>query len=175
MLKLVLEVTSAELPELLRLPEVARLLDAGRASVQPDNPVPTAESSTRQKGREIFERRATQHGLKVRTLSQPGVSDFVVDGPANFRPVRLVCSESPRISLREEWGKTANLVCAYLWLLPTRTRIFLLSYQEVADVLGEKALKSPSFSGNGYYTTACTPRRQQTMEPFEDHWDVFNS
>jgi len=86
MLKLVLEVTSAELPDLLRLPDVARLLDAGRASVQPDNPLPTVESSTRQKGRESFERRATQHGLRVSTFSQPGVSDFIVEGATKSRP-----------------------------------------------------------------------------------------
>jgi len=51
MTKLVLEVTSAELLDLLRLPDVARLLDAGRASVQPDNPLVSVESSTRQRGR----------------------------------------------------------------------------------------------------------------------------
>lgn len=173
--KLILEVTSAELPDLLRLPEVARLLDAGRASVQPDTPMPTAESSTRQRGREIFERRATEHGLKVSSFSQPGVSDFIIEGAANSRPVRLICSESPRISLRKDWEEPAHLVCAYVWLLPSRTRIFLMSYREAAGILGEKALDSLSFKDNGYYTTVCTPRRQQVMEYFEDRWDVFNS
>ena len=173
--KLILDVTSAELPDILRLPEVATLVDAGRVSIQPDEPPSSGDSSTRQKGRESFERRATQRGLRVRTLSQPGVSDFVVDGPASSRPVRLICSESPRISLRREWAEPANLVCAYVWLLPTRTRIFLMGYREAAGVLGERALGSSSFSDNGYYTTACTPRRQHAMEPFEDRWDVFNS
>jgi len=175
MLKLVLEVTSAELPDLLRLPDVARLLDAGRASVQPDNPLPTVESSTRQKGRESFERRATQHGLRVSTFSQPGVSDFIVEGATKSRPVRLICSESPRISLRKDWAEPADLLCAYVWLLPSRTRVFLMSYSEASGVLGDKALDSSSFKDNGYYTTACTPRRQQAMERFEDRWDVFNS
>lgn len=174
MLKLILEVTGAELPDLLRLPEVARLLEEGRASVQPGNALPTADSSTRQKGREIFERRATQHGLRVTTVSQSGVSDFIVEGAANSRSARLICSESPRISLRKDWAEPAELICAYVWLLPSRTRIFLMSYGEAAGVLGEKALESPSFRDNGYYTTACTPRRQQAMESFEDRWDVFN-
>ena len=175
MTKLVLEVTSAELLDLLRLPDVARLLDAGRASVQPDNPLVSVESSTRQRGRETFERRATQHGLHVRTFSQPGVSDFIVEGAKSSRPVRLICSESPRISLRKDWAQPSDLLCAYVWLLPSRTRIFLMSYSEAAGVLGDKALESPSFKDSGYYTTACTPRRQQAMERFEDQWDVFNS
>ncbi len=167
-------VTSAELPDLLRLQEVARLVDAGRVSIQPDEPPPSGDQSTRQKGRETFEQRATQRGLRVRTFSQPGVSDFVVDGPANSRPVRLICSESPRISLRRDWAEPADLVCAYVWLLPTRTRIFLLSYKEAAGVLGEKALESSSFKDNGYYTTACTPHRQQAMERFENRWEIFS-
>ena len=173
--KLVIEVTSAELPDLLRLPEVARLLDAGRVSIQPGNPPPTDESSTRQKGRDLFERRATQHGLRVSTFSQPGVSDFIVQGATNSRPVRLICSESPRISLRKDWTEPADLLCAYVWLLQSRKRVFLMSYSEAAGILGDKALESPSFRENGYYTTDCTPRRQQAMERFEDRWDVFNS
>ena len=173
MAKLVLEVTSAELPDLLRLPEVARLVDVGRVSIQPDDPPTSGDPSTRQKGREAFEQRAIQRGLGVRTSSQPGVTDFVVDGPAKSRPVRLVCSESPRVSLRKEWADTADLICAYVWLLPARTRIFLMSYKEAAGVLGDNALKSPSFRDNGYYTTACTPRRQQAMERFEDRWEVL--
>jgi hypothetical protein len=175
MARLILEVTSAELPDLLRLPEVAKLVDAGRVSIQPEEPPSSGDPSTRQKGREIFERRATQRGLRVRTFSQPGVSDFVVYGPANSRPVRLICSESPRISLRKEWAEPADLICAYVWLLPTRTRVFLLSYEDAASVLGGKALESSSFKNSGYYTTACTPRRQQVMERFEDRWDVFTS
>jgi hypothetical protein len=170
-----MDVTSAELPDLLRLPEVARLLDAGRLSIQPDQSQPVGSPSTRQEGREMFERRASERGLKVRTPSQSGVGDFVVDGHANSRPVRLICSESPRISLRKEWAEPADLIFAYVWLLPTRVRVFLMSYKEAARVLGEKALESASFRDNGYYTTACTPRRQQAMEPFEDRWDVFNS
>ena len=173
--RMFINVTSAELSDLLRLAEVARLVDGGRVSIQPDEPPPSGDPSTRQRGREIFERRATQRGLRVRTFSQPGVSDFVVDGPANPRPVRLICSESPRISLRKDWAEPADLICAYVWLLPTRTRIFLMSYKEAAGVLGEKALESSSFKDNGYYTTACTPRRRQAMEPFEDRWDVFST
>ena len=178
--KLVLHVTSAEMPDLLRLPELAKLLDGGHVSIQPDNPLPTAEStrqkgrSTRQKGREIFEHRATQHGLRVSTYSQPGVSDFIVESTAITRPVRLICSESPRISLRKDWNEPADLLCAFVWLLPSRTRIFVMNYAEVAGILGEKALDSPSFRNDRYYTTVCTPRRQKAMESFEDRWDVFN-
>jgi len=175
MARLILEVTSAELPDVLRLPEVAKLVDSGRVSIQPDEPPPSGSPSTRQKGREAFEQRATQRGLRVRTSSQPGISDLLVDGPAGSRPVRLICSESPRISLRKEWAEPVNLIFAYIWLLPTRTRVFLMSYEDAASVLGEKALESSSFKNSGYYTTACTPRRQQVMERFEDRWDVFIS
>ena len=98
-----------------------------------------------------------------------------MQGATNSRPVRLICSESPRISLRKDWTEPADLLCAYVWLLQSRARIFLMSYSEAARVLGDKALESPSFRNNGYYTTACTPRRQQAMERFEDRWDVFNS
>jgi hypothetical protein len=172
--KVIIDVTGAELPDLLRLPEVARLVDAGRVSIQRDDPPASDDLSTRQRGRESFERRATQRGLQVRTFSQPGVSDFIVEGPAISRPVRLICSESPRVSLRKEWAEPTGLICAYVWLLPTRTRIFLMSYKEAAGVLGEKALESSSFKDNGYYTTACTPRRQQAMERFEDRWEIFS-
>jgi hypothetical protein len=172
---LILAVTSTELPDLLRLPEVAKLVDAGRVSIQPDEPPPVGDSSTRQKGCDSFMQRATQRGLRVRTTSQVGVSDLIVAGPQNSRPVRLICSESPRISLRKEWAEPANLICAYVWLLPARTRVFLMSYHEVANVLGEKALASSSFSDNGYYTTVCTPSRQQAMERFEDRWEIFGS
>jgi hypothetical protein len=174
MAKLVMDVTSAELPDLLRLPEVARLLDTGRLSIQPDHPGPAGSPSTRQVGREMFERRAVERGFRTRTPSQSGGGDFIVDGRANSKAVRLICSETPRISLRKEWVETADLILAYVWLLPTRTRIFLMSYQEAAGVLGDKALKSSSFKNNGYYTTACTPRRQQTIERFEDRWEIFS-
>jgi hypothetical protein len=169
-----MDVTSAELPELLRLPELARLLDAGRLSIQPDQPQPAGSQSTRQEGREMFERRASERGFKVRTPSQAEEGDFVVVGQANSEPVRLICSESPRISLRKEWAGAADVILAYVWLLPTRTRIFLMKYKEAAGVLGEKALESASFRDNGYYTTACTPRRQQAMERFEDRWEIFS-
>jgi hypothetical protein len=173
--KLIFDVTSVELPDLLRLPEVARLVDAGRVSIQPDDRQPSDDSSTRQRGREAFEGRATQRGLRVRNFPQPGVSDFIVDGLANSKSVRLICSEAPRISLRKEWAEQADLICAYVWLLPGRTRIFLMNYSEAAEVLGSKALESPSFRDNGYYTTACTPRRQRVIEGFEDRWEVFQS
>ena len=123
----------------------------------------------------MFERRVSERGFKIRPPGQSGIGDFVVDGRANSRPVRLICSESPRISLRTEWDEPADLIFAYIWLLPTCTRIFLMSYEDAAHVLGEKALKSPSFTKRGYYTTAVTPRRQRLMEPFEDRWNVFNS
>jgi hypothetical protein len=97
-----------------------------------------------------------------------------VDGKVNARPVRLICSEGPRISLRKEWAEPHDLILAYVWLLPTRTRIFLMNYKEAAGVLGEKALESSSFKDNGYYTTACAPRRQNVMEPFEDRWGIFS-
>jgi hypothetical protein len=48
-----------------------------------------------------------------------------------------------------------------------------MSYKEAAGVLGHNALESPSFRENGYYTTACTPRRQQAMERFEDRWEIL--
>ena len=83
-----------ELPDLLRLPEVARLLDAGQVSIQPGSPPPTDESSTRRKGRELFERRATQHGLRVSTFSHPGVSDFIGCHELQTRPTHLL-GESP--------------------------------------------------------------------------------
>jgi len=150
-------------------------MDTGRASIQPSNPPTFGGPSTRQRGRELFERLATEHGLRVSTFSQPGVSDFIVQGATNSRPVQLICSESPRISLRTEWKEPANLVCAYVWMMQSRARIFLMSYSEAAGVLGDKALESLSFRNNGYYTTACTPRRQQAMECFEDRWDLFNS
>lgn len=174
-IKIILDVTSSELVGLLQLAEFAKLLDGGRASIQRDEGPSLSSSSTRQKGRERFEQRATQRGLQVQNSSQPGVSDFMISGPANPRPVRLICSEAPRISLRREWDQPANLICAYVWIQPSRTRIFLMTYQEAAGVLGEKALESNSFTENGYYTTACTPRRQQSMGVFEDRWDVFNS
>lgn len=168
-----MNITSAELADLLRLPEVARLLEAGRLSIQPDQPHSVGSLSTRQEGREVFERRAQERGLKIRPPLQSEAGDFVVIGQANPRTVRLICSESPRISLRKEWAKPADLILAYVWLLPTRKRIFLMSYQEAADILGERALESASFRDNGYYTTACTPRRQQAMERFEDRWEIF--
>ena len=93
--KLIIDVTSVELPDLLRLPEVARLVDAGRVSIQPDDRQPSDDSSTRQRGREAFEGRATQRGLRVKSFPQPGVSDFVVDGLANSKSVRLICPEDP--------------------------------------------------------------------------------
>jgi hypothetical protein len=176
MAKIIMDVSSADLVDLLGLPVIARLMDDGRVSIQPDDlPVIADQSSTRQKGRETFERRARQHGLIVKTFSQPGVSDFVVNGPANTKPVRLICSESPRISVRREWAETSDLVCAYVWLLPAGTRIFLMSYEEVTEILGDKAMGTDSFKDNGYYTTACTTRRQHAMEPFEDRWQIFNS
>jgi hypothetical protein len=173
MIKLILEVTSAELPDLLRVPKIAELLEAGRAAIQADNPQPLGDSSTRQRGRAAFERRATEKGLKARISAQSGGSDLVVDGPSSQRLVRLICSESPRISLRKEWAKPAELVCAYVWLLPTRSRIFLMTYKEAAEVLGEKALASPSFRDHHYYTTVVTTRRQQVMEGYEDRWEIF--
>jgi len=170
----IMDVTSADLTDLLGLPVIARLMDDGRVSIQPDDsPVSADQSSTRQKGRETFEQRARQHGLVVKTSSQPGGSDFVVSGPGSAKPVRLICSESPRISLREEWAETPDLVCAYVWLLAARTRIFLMRYKEAKDVLGDKALGTESFTKHGYYTTACTARRQHAMEPFEDRWQIF--
>ena len=185
MARVIIEVPNAELPDLLRVPEIVSLLGAGRVSVQADQPqlqpavFPPARQesapSTRQEGREMFERRASERGFKIRPSGQSGVGDLVVDGPTSSRPVRLICSESPRISLRREWDEPASLTFAYVWLLPTCTRIFLMSYRDAAQVLGEKALKSPSFTDRGYYTTAVTPRRQQLMEPFEDRWDVFSS
>lgn len=123
----------------------------------------------------MFERRAGERGFKIRPSGQSGVGDLVVEGQISSKPVRLVCAESPRISLRTEWDEPADLTFAYIWLLPTGTRIFLMSYTDAAHVLGEKALKSPSFTNRGYYTTMVTPRRQRLMEPFEDNWDVFNS
>jgi len=185
MARVILEVPNAELANLLRLPEVVKLLGAGRVSVQTDQPQlqpavspatrQQTSPSTRQEGREMFERRASERGFKIRPSGQSGVGDLVVDGQVSSRPVRLICSESPRISLRTEWDKPADLTFAYIWLLPTCTRIFLMSYKDAAHVLGEKALKSLSFTNRGYYTTAVTPRRQRLMEPFEDRWDVFNS
>jgi hypothetical protein len=185
MAKVIIDVPNTELADLLRLPEVVKLLDAGRVSVQPDHPQlqsavspakpQQTEPSTRQEGRETFERRASERGFKIRPSGQSGVGDFVVDGRAGSRPVRLVCSESPRISLRTEWGEPANLTLAYIWLLPNSNRIFLMSYMDAAHVLGEKALESPSFTKRGYYTTAINPGRQRLMERFEDRWDVFNS
>jgi hypothetical protein len=175
MARVIIEVPSAELPDLLRLPEVVKLLDAGRVSIQPDQPQPIGSPSTREEGREMFKHRAGEAGFRIRPPSQSGVGDFVVDGQAGSRPVRLICSESPRISLRTEWAEPANLIFAYVWLLPMRARIFLMSYKDAAGVLGEKALKSPSFNKRGCYTTAVTPRRQHLMEPFEDRWDAFNS
>lgn len=169
-----MDVTSAELPDLLRLPEVARLLDTGRLSIQPDHAEPVGSPSTRQLGREMFERRAVERGFSTRAPSQSGGGDFIVDGRAKSKGVRLICSESARISLRRDWAETADLILAYVWLLPTRTRIFLMSYQDAAGVLGDKALDSSSFKNNGYYTTACTSRRQQTIERFEDHWEIFS-
>jgi hypothetical protein len=185
MARVIIEVPNAELPDLLRLPQVVRLLAAGRVSVQTAQPqlqadVPSgtrqeALPSTRQAGREMFERGASERGLKIRLSGQSSAGDLVVDGQASSRPVRLICSESPRISLRTEWDEPADVTLAYIWLLPTCTRIFLMSYRDAAHVLGEKALKSPSFTNRGYYTTAVTPKRQRLMEPFEDRWDVFNS
>jgi hypothetical protein len=183
MARVIVDVPNPELPDFLRVPEIVKFLDAGRVTIQSDHPPPAESSSlrqelspsTRQEGREMFARRATESGFKIRTPSTSDAGDFVVEGEANARPVRLVCSESPRISLRSEWAEPADMVFAYVWLLPTRTRIFLMCYEEAARILGEKALKSPSFTKRGYYTTAVTPRRQQQMEPFEDHWDTFNS
>jgi hypothetical protein len=176
MLKLIVTVTSAELPEILRLPEISRLVDAGRVSFQADEVVPAIrDSSTRQKGRETFEERATKCGLRVRTAPQPGPGDFIVEGQGRTVSVRLVCSESPRISLRREWEEPIDLFLAYVWVLSARTRIFLMSYKEAADILGGKALSSPSFKDDGYYTTVCSPGRQQTMESFEDRWNVLGA
>ena len=171
----IINVPNRGLPDFLRSPEVSRFLDEGRVSIQPDQQQPVGSPSTRQKGREMFEGRASERGLKVRTPPQPGVGDFIIDGQAGSRLVRLVCSESPRISLRKEWAEPAKLILAYVWALPTRTRIFLMGYQEVEQFLGDKALNSPSFKNRKYYTTAVPPRRQQVMEHFEDRWDVFNS
>jgi hypothetical protein len=77
--------------------------------------------------------------------------------------------------LRKEWKEPVDLLLVYVWLLPARTRIFLMSYKQAADVLGGKALGSSSFRDGGYYTTVCTPGRQQAMESFEDRWDVFRA
>jgi hypothetical protein len=173
--KLVIEVSGAELPDLLRLPDIVRLLDAGRVSVLPDEVPKREESSTRQKGREFFERRVREHGLGLSKFSDPGVIDFMVQGSSGVRPVRLICSENPRISLRKEWVEEAGLICAFIWLLPSRSRVFLMTCNEVKAVLGDRATRSPSFADNGYYTTVCTPSKQQLMERFEDHWDVFSS
>lgn len=173
MIRLIINATSAELPDLLRLPEIARLVDNGRVSIQSDNVPPADDLSTRQRGRVVFEQRAREHGLEIQATTQPGVTDLLVGGASGYRPVRLICSESARLSLREEWGKSADLILAYVWVLPARPRVFLMSYGEAADVLGESALKTPSFETNGYYTTACTPRRQRAMEHFEDRWEIF--
>ena len=179
MVKLILSLTSGELPEILRLPEVSKLVDAGRVSIQADEQSTdrssSSDSSTRRRGHETFEERATKRGLRVRTAPQAGPADFLVDGLASPVPVRLICSESPRISLRKEWEAPGDLLLAYVWLLPARTRIFLMSYKEAAGVLGGKALASPSFRDAGYYTTICTPGRQHSMERFEDRWDVFGT
>ena len=173
MIKLIINATSKELPDLLRLPEIARLVDNGRVSIQSDHVPPADDLSTRQRGREVFEQRAREHGLEVEATAQPGVTDLLVGGASGSRPVRLICSESARLSLRKEWGNSADLILAYVWVLPAHPRVFLMSYDEAAGVLGESALKSPSFENNGYYTTACTPRRQRAMERFEDRWEVF--
>ena len=183
MAKVLIDVPNSELPGFLRVSEIVKFLEAGRVTIQSDHPLAAESSSprqeglpsTRQEGREMFAQRATERGFKIRTPSTSDAGDFVVESESNFRPVRLVCSESPRISLRSEWAEPADLVFAYIWLLPTRTRIFLMCYEEAARILGEKALQSPSFTKRGYYTTAVTPRRQQQMEPFEDRWDAFNS
>jgi len=175
--KLILEITSGELAELLRLPAISSLLDSGRASVQPDSPLPaeSSEMSTRQRGRELFDHRAGSFGLRVRMSIESGAADVIVESNVKITPVRLICSESPRLSLRADWSKTPKLICAYIWLLPSGSRVFFMTYQEVAAVLGKQALESPSFAKNGYYTTACTPRRQQAMEPFEDRWHIFSA
>jgi hypothetical protein len=81
-------------------------------------------------------------GVHMTRVRLAGAGDFIVDGTGNPVPVRLICSESP---LRKEWEEPADLLLAYVWLLPARTRIFLMSYKEAAAVLGGKALGSSSF------------------------------
>src|ERR1035438_8092590 len=116
MVKLILSLTSGELPEILRLPKVSKLVDAGRVSIQADEQSTdrssSSDSSTRRRGHETFEERATKRGLRVRTAPQAGPADFLVDGSASPVPVRLICSESPRISLRKEWEAPGDLLLA---------------------------------------------------------------
>lgn len=168
-----LDLDASELSDLLRIPEFAELWDAGRISVLKENSPNSIEGSTRQRGREYFERKVLEHGFRIRAIAEAAVSDFEVESVRRSRPVRLVCSESPRISLRKEWGQVPNLVCAFVWVLTDRTRIFLMSYEEAAQILGAKALGSPSFKERHFYTTVVTPRRQQAMDPFEDRWQIF--
>jgi len=174
MVKLILSVSSLELPDILRLPAITRLVDAGRVSIQTEEQFGqralSAEGTTRQRGKDAFEERAAKHGIDVRTPAELGSADYEIVGPAGARPVRLICSEGARISLRREWAEPVGLVLAYVWLLPGRTRIFLMTFQEASDVLGRRALASSSFRDSGYYTTVCTAWREQAMERFEDRW-----
>ena len=129
--------------------------------------------STRSRGCMVFERQTREEGLAVRRSDNPKAGDFIVTAHGTSRPVQLICSESPRISLRREWSQPPNLVLAYIWVLSEdHNRIFLMTYTDAAAILGD-ALQTDSFVTGGYYTSKCSRDHQRVMSSYEDRWEIF--
>lgn len=178
MAKITIEYTVDDSKVAALLPYLASIANSESIEEIPASPAlltasAITNSSTRNRGYAIFERRAIENGLTVRRSHNSEAGDFIVTTDSTARPVRLVCSESPRISLKRESSQPANLVLTYLWVLSeSNNRIFLMTYADAAAILGN-ALKTDSFITNGYYTSKCSRNHQRMMNSYEDRWEIF--
>jgi hypothetical protein len=178
-MKIYLNVTPQQLARLLAVNEFAEIAEAGGMSVEPDLELSAIDrpqnalGSTRERGMAEFIRQAEQNGLRIRRT--PGrTGDVIVVAGKREWPVQVVCSESPRLSIRSQWGEPPDLVVTFVWVPATSdpVRILMLRFPELAQVLGS-ALNTDSYRKHNFYTTACPPSRIESLSPYINRWRVF--
>src|SRR5216684_2407998 len=121
--------------------------------------------STRSRGQMLFENQASGNAVDFRRSHKSEAGDYIAGLGVRQRPVRIVSSEVPRISLKREWSKTPEALLAYTWVPSdgTRGRVFLMGYADAKDILGEAAMQSDAFMEAGFYTTICTRNQLERM------------
>jgi hypothetical protein len=128
-------------------------------------------------GTSLLEAELVRNGFEVAHPNRDRGIDLLIyrdapDRPFAAVPVQIKASTSERFDLDSKYGKFFGLVFAYIWNVNGQPQIFLLTYAEAFNLLGD-ARKTKSWTEKGYYawTNFVSADRKKKLGQFADRWD----
>lgn len=128
-------------------------------------------------GTVAFEAELIRQGFEVAKPRRDRGIDLIIytddpTQPFHAVPMQLKVSSEAAFSLDRKYAPFNRLVLVYVWHIHTQPRFFCMTYDEAANIIGEKSLATTSWTERGYYSMSTVSKEKREMlEQYENRWE----